>query len=411
MALDVSGIKTRHEALLVAYEANKDNKLTQEDWDYLLGKWGIVEEDLDEIVYEDIDDEDIEDAQKDGKKAGQKENIDNWAEAGTGAAMTGMSVGFNIAGTGAISGGKGLIGRLLKGTSGKGGGGGALAIMALAASLAAAIVHLVSATNGKKEELEGLNKTLEEATSDMQESQENMGEATRKIYELQVAATKANSEGEAKIIKMTTDAAKNDIEYNRLLQKMANGETLTDFEQSWFDAEKAKREVIDTKIQQLSDGIVSDVSGASEQILTLQGSYDEFEETTLAHTETITYTAQVAKGTTNAAKTNIIAAIANIASAALAAARMWIQAPFNWVVNAVGTAIAVGVGIMEGIAISKEKKNIEVAGTVAANSEGTANVNAQTIEVLNQNKIQGEMAGSEVDELDHKKTNPGQFSN
>lgn len=405
--LDVSGIGSRSEALRVYYAAvnNDGYKLTQDDLNYLNAKWGIEEEDLDEVEFDVVlDDDDVKDAEKAGKKEARKENVEDCAETGVSAGMTAMSAGFGIAG--GVGAGKGLK-SFLKGTSGKGGGGGAMAIVALVASLAAAIIHLLAAKDGKDEKMAALQEEMVAVQDTIRENQNEMNIIAEDILSQQEEADASVEAGQGEINDLVADYILHKKDYDDAVAKQKSGQELSPAEQEIINKYAGVATQFDAMIADISDNIEVEQNGYLEAIAGYQTQYDGIGEETLGLVSNTTTAEKVATTAKVTSQTNFIASGVNIASAVLSAARMWIQAPFNWVVNAIGTAIAVAVGIMEGIAMAQENKNIKAADASIVSAGDTT---VQVEDAVNQVNVEAEgsqLIYEEVDANSHVEAKEG----
>lgn len=410
MALDLTGVSTRSEALRVAYSyVNEDgNKLTPEEYNYLLGKFDIEPSDLDEVVYEGLEDEDLDAAAKDGTKEAKKDNIDDWGAAVSGAATTAGSVAAVIVGgLSGMSGAKGLLGKLGKFFKG-GGSKSAGPILALMMSVAAAATHLATALSGKKEQMEQLNTQMQEGQEAMQATQDDMNDIAAQIIEAQTEAEVANAAGNDEIVKLTKEVFADEAAFQYYQAKIDKGETLTPEEKAEYDRMLAARTAFDEKVQGISDTIIENVQSSIGTVDGFQAAYDAHGETVLNLAETTAYTAKVAEATATTGKVNIIAAVANIASAVVAAVQMYFT--HTWVGGLIGTAVAGGVATMEGFAIKHEKENVAAANTAIDSSAVTQTISDETFDMV-VDEAEGSILISEgMTELEHNKTEEGHFS-
>ena len=413
MATSIPALHSRIDALRWAYTENAKGNLKQEHWDYLLGKWGIEESDLDEIEYVGLDDNEIEDAKDSGKEQAKDvtgndgKTGDEIASTSTTTLTTGVSVGFSLASLGgiAVTKGAGLfknIGKIFtsgtKDAAGKVGTTGAFAIVALLAAVVSAINHLVAPhLKQNKESLETLNDILTSGQDTMNEAQDDMNELASQIMTQLNDAEKANKDGQYDINRLASTTALDAIRIASFEARIANGEELTDEEIAWLQAAKARVGANKEELNTLSQGITDTVGGISADIAGNQAKYEDIQVTTHEIAGIVEFTANLDETTKTLAQIERISSIANIASAAVAGARMFQFGPFGWI----GIGIAAGVAVMEGFAMKNQTEVINVASTTIDTRIKTATLNEATISMVDDEIKGNALVVEEVNSLKH----------
>lgn len=421
MALNIPSFNTRLDALRWAYIENEKGNLKQEHWDYLLGKWGIEETDLDEIEYVGLDDNEIENAKEAGKESAREatgnggKTWDDITLTATTGVTSAVGLGFSFASCGGVT-----LGGLFKGGGffknlgkalGKGSGkanSGTMAIVALALAVATAIMHLVCpGTKDSKKALETLQGTLAEGNEAMNDAQGDMQDMANRIRQQQAEAEAANEDGQYDINKLASTTSLDAIRLASYDKRVANGEELTDEEKAWCEAARARIEANKTEINKVSQGITDTVGSISADIYANQATYEEIQVTTQEIAGIVEFTANLDETTRTLATINKYASIANIASAAIAGVRMFSLGPWGYL----GIAVAAGVATMEGFAIKEHLNTVNVANTTIKTRIDAGELNQVTIDMVDTEIKGNELVRKEVDALNHVKTTDDAFEN
>ena len=407
--LDVTGITSRNEALRAYYVAvNEDGyKITQDDLNYLRTKWGIDEDDLDVVEYETLSEDEVEEARESGKEEAREatgndgKTFDDCAKTTTTTVMKGAGAVFSLAslsgaaGQFAAGGIKGLFEKVA------GGGSGAFAIVGLVIGMLSAILRLVLKPNEENNAvMTTMQEELNQGQSDMASAQGDMEATANEILEMQAQAEEANASGQAQMTDLAGQMYEDRITITYLQGRKDAGETLSGEEEKALAAAKARIAAAFDNSENISGEIVDTVGGYQAMVYAKQDVYDGIQVNIEELVGKIEFTANIDETTKTLANIEKYSAFANMASLAIAGARMFQLGPWAGVA---GLAIAAG-------GIAMEARSVKIQNDIIANAKTTIDVRANvtdiqetTGEMLDTERQGAVLVGDGMNELNHDK--------